>query len=441
MGGCTGERGTKARFRRAFGFVAAAACLAVLATPGVPSAGEKKVTLTFLSYLLAEQAAPEYLRQFAEFEKQNPNIKVEPIAAPLLGYPTRFAAQARAGEMPDVVSVDIAWLQGWIKEGYLKDLSPYVEKAGGKKYLGQFYDTLVQLGSANGHVYGLPRFAGGLLMYYNKDLFKEAGLDPAKPPTNWDELLRYSKKLVKKDAAGTPIQYGYGLHGYNRTDVVGRFVNWMYSNGAEVISADGKKALLDQPKAIETLKFWSDLYRKEGVVPPGATQAHPGTVRSQFAQKLIAMQVGPLWGVDIIFGENPSIKGSMGIAAFPRQNPTNPSLFQAVYESVTATSKHPEEAAKLVQFVLQPENQLKLYQISRYGPTQPAVFRMPEVQNDPWAQVMGKVNEHLKSLPSIPQWEQASKIIGDAMQQALNGTKTPEAAFKEANAQINQLLK
>ncbi|MFI5341426.1 MAG: ABC transporter substrate-binding protein [Candidatus Methylomirabilales bacterium] len=394
-----------------------------------------------MSWILAEAGGPEIQRQVAEFEKQNPNIEVELITAPLLGFPTRFGTQARAGEMPDLVTVDLAWIQGWAREEFLRDLNPFIDKAGGKKYLGEYYDTLIQLASQKGGVYGLPRFAGGYLLYYNKDMFSAAGLDPAKPPTNWEELLQYARKLTKKDAAGNTVQYGYGLHGMNRTDVVSRFVNWMYANGADVISADGKTALLDQPKAIETLKFWSELYTKEKVVPPGVIQAHPGTVRSQFAQKQIAMELGILWGVDMVFAENPALKASLEVAPFPRQNSSYPSNFQAVYDSISATSKHPEEAFKLLEFMLRPENQLSLFKRSRYGPTQPRVFNMADVKHDAYAQAMAKVNQHLKPLPSIPQWEQVSKIMGDAMQLTLNGAKTPEAAFKEANAQINQLLR
>jgi len=429
--------------RRKFLKLGLAAGASLLADARIrPAAAQAKTNVTFVSYeLTTTSGGPELKRQFVEFEKANPGITVEGIPTPLAQYTVKIVAQAKAGEMSDLVTADILWLQGWIKEGYLKDLSPYVEKAGGKAFLGQFYDSLIQLASHEGRLYAIPRFAGGYIIYYNTEMFKEAGLDPNKPPTNWDELLTYCKKLTKKDASGNPVQWGWGIHGQNIPADVSRFLQWMYSNGADVLSPDGKTALLDQPKAIETLKFWSELYTKHGVVPPGAVQAGPGEVRSMFAQKKIAMLVGILWGLDEVFDLNPAIRNITAIAPFPKQVPNAPSLFQAVYNSISANSKHPDEAWKVLAYLSRLENGLALYKATRYGPVRPDIFAHAEVKNDPYAQVLAKVNQHLKPPPTIPQWERVSKIIGDAMQRALTGAKTPEAAFKEANAQINPILK
>jgi len=406
-----------------------------------PAAAQAKTQLTYISYELTSAAAgPELKRQIAEFEKANPGITVEGIPTPLAQYTAKVEAQARAGEMPDIATVDVLWLRGWIKQGYLKDLTPYIDKAGGKNFIGQFYDSLVQLATDGGKVYALPVFAGGYVMYYNTELFKEAGLDPNKPPTNWSELLDACKKLTKKDTSGNTVQWGWGIHGQNIPADVSRFLQWMYSNGCEPLSADGKTALLDQPKAIETLTFWSDLY-KQGLVPPGAVQAGPGEVRSMFAQKKIAMCVGILWGLDQIFAENPAVRNATAIAPFPKQVPNAPSLFQAVYNAMSANSKQPDAAWKFLDFFSRPESGMGLYKATRYGPVRPDIFNRSDVKADAYAQVQAKVNQQLKPPPIIPQWERVSKIIGDAMQRALTGAKTPEAAFKEANAQINPILK
>jgi multiple sugar transport system substrate-binding protein len=443
----TENRGNRRRIdpasRRRFLKLGLAAGATLLATPRISSAAaQAKTNLTYISYeLTSAVAGPELKRQIAEFEKANPGITVEAIPTPLAQYTAKVVTQAKAGEMPDIATADVLWLRGWIKEGYLKDLTPYVEKAGGKAFLGQFYDSLVQLASDGGKVYAIPAFAGGYIIYYNTEMFKEAGLDPAKPPTNWEEMLAYCKKLTKKDASGNTVQWGWGIHGQNIPADVSRFLQWMYSNGADPLSPDGKTALLDQPKAIETLRFWSELYTKHGVVPPGAVQAGPGEVRSLFAQKKIAMLVGIIWGLDQVFAENPAVRSATAIAPFPKQVPNAPSLFQAVYNGMSATSKRPEEAWKLLEFFGRPESGLGLYKATRYGPVRPDFFARPEVKSDQYAQVLAKVNQHLKPPPTIPQWERVSKIIGDAMQRALTGAKTPEVAFKEANAQINPILK
>jgi ABC-type glycerol-3-phosphate transport system substrate-binding protein len=438
---CT-RKVTDGTSRRVFLKSALAAGGTLLSARVIPAAAQSKTTLSYISYELTSAAAgPELKRQIAEFEKANPSLSVEAIPTPLAQYTAKVATMAKAGEMPDIATADVLWLRGWIKEGYLKDLFPYVNKAGGKQFLGQFYDSLVQLASDGGKIYAIPSFAGGYIIYYNTEMFKEAGLDPTKPPTNWEEMLACSKKLTKKDAAGNTVQWGWGIHGQNIPANVSRFLQWMYSNGAEPLSPDGKAALLDQPKAIETLRFWSELYTKHGVVPPGAVQAGPGEVRSMFAQKKIAMLVGIIWGLDQVFAENPAVRGVTAIAPFPRQVANAPSLFQAVYNGMSATSKRPDEAWKLLEYWARPESGLALYKATRYGPVRPDIFNRPEVKTDAYAQVLAKVNQQLKPPPIHPQWERISKIIGDAMQRALTGAKTPDAAFKEANEQINPILK
>jgi multiple sugar transport system substrate-binding protein len=153
------------------------------------------------------------------------------------------------------------------------------------------------------------------------------------------------------------------------------------------------------------------------------------------------MLLGILWGLDQVFAENPAVKSATAIAPFPKHQPNAPSLFQAVYNGISVTSKHPEEAWKFVEFWARPDTMLSLYKRTRYGLVRPEIFNQPEVKSDAYAQVQAKVNQHLKPPPTIPQWERVSKIVGDAMQRALTGAKTPEAAFKEANAQINPILK
>jgi len=415
--------------------------LMVFAAPPVAAAGENQVTITYSSTLLTESAAPEIMRQIAEFEKANPGIKVEPEPSPYETYPVKMAARFRAGESSDVVGAARDWLWGWLNQGFLLDLNPVMAKAGANA--DPYFRSLINLATRDEKLYALPRHAGGFLLYYNSELFKEAGLDPAKPPTNWTEFLAAARKLTRKDASGNTVQWAYGLHGQNITPALGRFINWLYSNGADVCTPDNKHATLDQPRAIETLKFWSELYTKEKVVPPGAVNAGPGDNRTLFSQKKIAMLIGPLEGVDQTLAQNPALKSSLLVAPTPKQGPGAGSNFQAMYDTISASSKHPDEAWKLLQWFGRPENQLALFKVSRYGAMRQDVFNLPDIQADPYGRVLGKVNANLKvgGCVTSPHWEQINKIMGDAMQQTLNGTKTPEVAFKDANAQVNQLLK
>lgn len=327
-------------------------------------AGEQ-ITIRYADFQLAEEpTATAFRQQVAEFEKENPGIKVQLEPSPLAQYPAKIVAQAKAGQAPDVIHLFDGWMAGWISEGFLLKLDPFVTKAGGEQFAKLFYDTPYKLASRGGSLYAVPRFAGGYMLQYNTRLFKEAGLDPNRPPRDMKELLEYAGKLIKKDASGNTVQWGIGLHGKNIPADVSRFVNWIWAFGGDVLTPDYSRSALDNPKTMEALTFWSELYTKHGYAPPGTIQAGPGEVRSLFAQRKVAMMLSILWGLDLVAAENPEIRAETAFAAFPKNDPQAPWGFQSVYDGVSATSKHPEAAWKLIEHFAKKRSQIIAYRLA-----------------------------------------------------------------------------
>jgi sn-glycerol 3-phosphate transport system substrate-binding protein len=146
-------------------------------------------------------------------------------------------------------------LLAWADQGYLTNLEPFMAKEGGPEYKKDFYAPVVQVGSFKEAMYGLPSFSGSLLLQYNTAMFKDAGLDPNKPPATWPILLDCARKLTKKDASGRFVQWGYGMHGANESSSVVRFLHWINNNGASILNDSNTASKLDTPEAIEALKF------------------------------------------------------------------------------------------------------------------------------------------------------------------------------------------
>lgn len=431
------------RTARQFASVLLGAVIGLLGlVSGATLAHAQAVTIRYADFQLAEEpTATAFRQQVAEFEKENPGIKVQLEPAPLAQYPARIVAQAKAGQAPDVIHLFDGWMASWISEGFLLKLDPYIEKAGGETFAKLFYETPYKLATQRGSVYAVPRFAGGYMLQYNTRLFREAGLDPSRPPQTMKELLEYAAKLTKKDATGNTVQWGIGLHGKNIPADVSRFVNWIWAFGGEVVTADYTQSALESPKTIEALTFWSELYTKHGYAPPGSVQAGPGEVRSLFAQRKVAMMLSILWGLDLVAAENPEIRGETMFAPFPKQDAQAPVGFQSVYDGVSATSKHPEAAWKLIEHFAKKRSQIIAYQIGHVTPARIDAFLDPEVQKDPFARVAAKVSERLRPLPPIPEWTKISDVLGQMIQQALTKVKTPADAVKEAHARVNAILK
>jgi sn-glycerol 3-phosphate transport system substrate-binding protein len=95
-----------------------------------------------------------------------------------------------------------------IDEDAIVPFDNFVKTADDKAWLGSFYKAFMLNSQTGGKTWGIPFQRSTIVLYYNKELFKEAGLDPNKPPATWAEMADYAKKLTKKDASGKVTQYG-----------------------------------------------------------------------------------------------------------------------------------------------------------------------------------------------------------------------------------------
>ena len=426
--------------KAAAGTVGAAAALPLLTTR-THGAGPK-IKLRYGDWQLAEEPGGTAWRGLlADFEKANPDITIDAEPTPLSQYPAKIVTQSRAKQAPDVFRVYDPWVIAWADQGYLANLEPFIEKQGGADYKKDFYKPVVDVGSYKGAMYGLPSFSGSLLLQYNTTMFREAGLDPNKPPTTWPALLETAQKLTKKDASGRFVQWGYGMHGVNESSSIVRFLHWINNNGASVLNETNTASKLDSPEAIAALKFWSELYTVHGVVPPGPMDVAAGKARTLFAQEKIAMFQSIIWAADLVTTENPKIKGQFAFGLFPTQTGVDRSPQFMFYVGVNPNSANKEAAWRLADFMCSQAGQIKAYKIARFTPARRSVFESPDVQSDPFAKVAVKVANNVKPGPAIPQWNEIVNIIGDAMQQALTKAKTPADAFKAAHDRVNAVLK
>jgi sn-glycerol 3-phosphate transport system substrate-binding protein len=116
-----------------------------------------------------------------------------------------------------------------------------------------------------GKTWGIPFQRSTIVAYYNKDMFRAAGLDPEAPPTTWDEMVTMGKALTKDGTSGLMIpSTGYPY--------------WMFQalaiqNGKELMSGDGLTTYFDDPAVVETLEFWKSLSAEHGIMPTGTPPA------------------------------------------------------------------------------------------------------------------------------------------------------------------------
>jgi sn-glycerol 3-phosphate transport system substrate-binding protein len=419
----------------------AAAAAATLSMLAAPAWSQKTVEITFNYPIAVGGPLHKVIDQFAaDFEAENPNIKVKPIYAgtyqeSLVKSMTAF----KSGQPPTMavlLSTDMFTL---MDQGAIVPVSDIAKTADDKKWLDGFYPAFMMNSRAVGKTWGVPFQRSTIVMYWNKDLFKEAGLDPEKAPANWDQLVEYSKKLTKTDASGNVSQWGVKIPSSG-------FPYWLFQglttpNGAVLMNADGNKTSFDDPAVVEALQYWVDLSAKHKVMPPGVIEW--GTTPKDFLEKKAAI----IWTTT---GNLTNIRTNasfpFGVAMLPaKKRPGSPTGGGNIYFFKKSTPEQLDAAVKFAKFLTQPQRAAAWSAATGYVAASQAAWETAEmkkyVQEVPAATVARDQLKFSVAELSTHENQRVTKALNDAIQAALTGSKTPAEALKEAQREATRILK
>ncbi|MBR9984982.1 MAG: ABC transporter substrate-binding protein [Desulfosarcina sp.] len=371
-----------------------------------------------------------------DFMKQNPDVKVKAIYAGNYNDARIKALAALKSGQPAQLSVmfsiDIYEL---IEQDAIVAFDDVVETAEEKAWLDSFYPTLMENGRTAGKTWGIPFQRSTIVMYYNKDTFRAAGLDPELPPTTWDELVAMGKKLTKPDGS----QWGAMIPSTG-------YPYWMFGalamqNGQELMNSNGDTTYFDDPAVVGALQFWKDLGEKHRIMPKGTIEW--GTLRQNFLEGKTAI----MWhSTGNLTAVKDNAKFDFGVAMLPaskrRGTPTGGGNFYIFKKTNPAERK---AAVRLIKFMTNPENAAEWSMKTGYMGVSPAAYETQKLKDYvkafPYAAVARDQLQHATAELSTYQTGRVRKGLDDAIQAALTGSKTPEAALKEAQSQADRLLK
>lgn len=218
-----------------------------------------------------------------EFEAENPDITVKHVTFPYADYQTRVVAAKAAGKGPDVVQLFYGWLDNFVAGGLVQPLSKEKFPAAG---IEKDFFPIVSAMKRGEDYYGLPTAVRSMALFYNKNLFKDAGLDPNKPPQTLDELVKSAKATTKQDSAGNFQTVGMAL------DIARQDHNWwreilIRQFGGEPYSTDGAKVAYDSDGGRKALDFYTGLQTKEKVGQEGFMDEGQAAFRAGLAAMVI----------------------------------------------------------------------------------------------------------------------------------------------------------
>ncbi len=376
----------------------------------------------------------------ADFEKENPGIKVKPIYAGTYQETIVKSLTAHKSGTPPttaiLLSTDMFTL---IDEDAIVPFDDLATSADDKAWIKSFFPAFMANSQTGGKTWGIPFQRSTIVLYWNKELFKEAGLDPNKAPANWKEMVEYAQKLTRRDASGNATQWGVQVPSSG-------FPYWLFQgfttpNGVELMNAAGTETYFDKPEVIEALAYWVDLGRKHKVMNTGVIEW--GTTPKDFFEKKAAM----IWTTT---GNLTNVKNNakfdFGVAMLPaakrRGSPTGGGNF---YVFKKATKEQQAAAVKFAKWMTTPERAAQWGMDTGYVAVRPDAWetaRMKEyVKGFPVAAVARDQLQYSVAELSTHDNQRVTKALNDGLQAALTGAKTPEQAMKDAQAEATRILK
>ena len=376
----------------------------------------------------------------ADFEKENPQIKLKPIySGSYQESITKALTAVKSGEPPVMsilLSTDMFTL---IDEDAIVPFDGLLKTPDDQAWLKSFFPAFMENSQTGGKTWGIPFQRSTIVLYWNKDAFKEAGLDPNKAPANWKEQVEFAQKLTKRDATGKVTQWGIQIPSSG-------FPYWLFQAlaiqaGTNLMNSAGTETYYDKPEVIEGLTYWVDLVKKYKVHPEGIVEW--GTTPKDFFEKKVAMMwttTGNLTNV------KNNAKFDFGVAMLPagkqRGSPTGGGNF---YIFAKSTPAQRDAALKFIRWVTTPQRAAQWGIDTGYVAVRGDAFDTPVmkayVAGFPPAAVARDQLPYAKAELSTHDNQRVTKALNDGLQAALTGTKTPEQAMKDAQREAERLLR
>ncbi|MFC5449088.1 ABC transporter substrate-binding protein [Paenibacillus aestuarii] len=308
----------------------------------------------------------------ASFNKSHPGIHVTPMYIPG-DYNSKINTLMAAGGLPDMGYLDTPLALKWGKEGKLLNFTPYL------KDFPAFNDRIPQskLYPSPDVYVGTTIASDSINLFYNKDLFKEAGLDlpPSKAENawTWDEFLLVAQKLTKDKNGKNATEAGFDpgnivQYGFDFPNAAEGWFPLLRSNGTDIASEDGKTYTMNSPEGVQTIQALEDLIYKYHVSPTPTQKKNAPGLNVQLQTKKIAMIQGGMWSLlDLA-----STKLNYGIGVLPKFKEPKTGVVGAA-AIIFNTTKHPKEALEFYSYYNDPA-QVKLYSDGLWMPIQTKYF-------------------------------------------------------------------
>ncbi|MFN8449070.1 MAG: ABC transporter substrate-binding protein [Anaerolineae bacterium] len=386
------------------------------------------VTLTFWNYWDGNNG--EVIQNLVDqFNTEHPDIQIENTFFGWGELLPRIQTAAAGGEAPDIAAVDMAWVPLLASSGKVVTLDSMIDAAGVD--LSDFYPSLLAVNQYNGQLYGLPVSTNNLELFINNDLFTAAGLDPAKPPTTWDELASMAQTCAKPDEGIV----GMELYTQPGEGLTWQFQVYLWQAGGAFLSEDNTAAAFNTEAGLKALDFWRSL------IDSGASSLNPW---GAFDQGKACMRMDGSW---MVGGYASQTAFEFSTAKMPIPEGGTPATNMGGEHLVIFGSDDAKQQAAFtfVQWLTSTETQVVWDEGTTFMPIRQSVADDAGFQswlNDTEPRLIPFVESQQYAInrPSVAVYSELSDVFSANLERALYGQISSQDALTSAEVAVNALL-
>ena len=266
-------------------------------------------------------------------------------------FVTKFGTAVAGGAAPDVVALDLVFVPTFAQAGQLSDVT---SEANALPFAKSLSPSHVRLAQHSGKQYAVPFSAESSVLLYNKALFKRAGLDANAPPKTMGEIEAAAKKITALGGGVKGFYFSGACGGCN----IFTMTPYVWASGGDVLSADGKSEVLDNPALRNTLSMYRRMWTG-GLMPGGAKTDNGNNFISPFFTGKVGMMGTGAFAIGLLKKEHPEI--DFGITPLPGEKGGSSSFAGGDSIAIPAASKHKKEAWEFIKWALSEEVQVEQF--------------------------------------------------------------------------------
>ena len=392
--------------------------------------GDGRIPLRVFLLLISTKQVAFYQWAEQEYERLNPNVDLIIEQFPgtsLKDFEIKIRLRYASGQAPDIWYHREDLLSEFVNLGLVDPAPEYIAKLVRENSLNEM---VRDASFFDGRCYGIAHSAAWTALYYNKQMFREAGLDPERPPQTWDELIDYADRLTIRRPDGSIARAGFSLRkaGYKR-GTAEKFLTFFYTAGGRVFNAEGTKSNFDTPAGRAALSFYKTILdrRIDSVEFEGDQQG--------FGQGRVAMFIRELHVVDWLRTNYPDL--GFGVAPIPSFEAGEPSYSSggAYPFVVSSDSKYKDEAWRFLEFLMQDGPYARYMRTVGELPMLKSVAEQPEFSDDPARRVF--IEQPVRASPKLPYDKRSMEIIGAYIERFAYGHLTLDETLRRMTNDVD----